>query len=110
MNSSRPVVWMLGLSAMVTLLWVSGAAQTPSQAQRRFERVVDLTHALDESTPYIPVPSTFPFKKTPIATVAKDGVAATGGRFTIIWKRRSTGHFCSSVVSEGLTPDSVTDV
>jgi kynurenine formamidase len=32
---------------------------------------------LDEDTPYIPVPGiTFPFRKTPIATVAKDGVAA----------------------------------
>jgi kynurenine formamidase len=73
----RWLVWMVGLSAMVTLLWVSGAAQTPSQSRSRFEHVVDLTHALDESTPYIPVPNiTFPFKKTRIATVAKNGVAA----------------------------------
>jgi kynurenine formamidase len=48
-----------------------------SQATRRFAHVLDLTHALDEDTPYIPVPNiTFPFKKTPIATVAKNGVAA----------------------------------
>ena len=77
MNSPRQAVWMVGLAAVVTLLWVSGAAQTPSHSQSRFEHVVDLTHALDESTPYIPVPNiTFPFKKTPIATVAKNGVAA----------------------------------
>ena len=43
----------------------------------RFAHVVDLTHALTEETPYIPVPGiTFAFKKTPIATVAKNGVAA----------------------------------
>ena len=72
-QSVRPV----GLAAVVMLLlYLVGSAQTPSQSQRRFEHVVDLTHALDESTPYIPVPQTFPFKKTPIATVAKDGVAA----------------------------------
>jgi kynurenine formamidase len=43
----------------------------------RFAHVVDLTHSLSEDTPYIPVPGiTFPFKKTPIATIAKNGVAA----------------------------------
>ncbi|HEX2342573.1 MAG TPA: cyclase family protein, partial [Vicinamibacterales bacterium] len=36
-----------------------------------------MTHTLDEDTPYIPVPNiTFPFRKTPIATIAKNGVAA----------------------------------
>ena len=77
MNSSRQVVWIVGLSAMVTLLWVSGAAQTPSHSRSRFEHVVDLTHALDEGMPYIPVPNTFPFKKTPIASGARsrdDGI------------------------------------
>src|SRR5688500_2638405 len=40
-------------------------------------RVIDLTHALDEDFPYIPVPGiTFPFKLTPIATLEKNGVAA----------------------------------
>jgi kynurenine formamidase len=44
---------------------------------RSFEHVVDLTHALSDDTPYIPIPGvTFPFKKTPIATLPKDGVAA----------------------------------
>ena len=43
----------------------------------RFAHVVDLTHSLTEDTPYIPVPGiTFPFKKTPIAAIAKNGVAA----------------------------------
>jgi kynurenine formamidase len=77
MNSRRHVVWMVGLSAMVSLLYLIASAQTPPQLPPRFAHVVDLTHALDESTPYIPVPNiTFPFKKTPIATVAKNGVAA----------------------------------
>jgi kynurenine formamidase len=41
------------------------------------ENVVDLTHTLTESFPYIPIPGiTFPFKKTLIATIEKMGVAA----------------------------------
>jgi kynurenine formamidase len=53
------------------------AQTTDRQPVRRFAHIVDLTHVLDEDTPYIPVPNiTFPFKKTPIATVAKNGVAA----------------------------------
>jgi kynurenine formamidase len=76
MNSPNQLVWMLGVSATVTLL-VSGAAPTRAQSPSRFAHVVDLTHALDENTPYIPVPNiTFPFRKTPIATVGKNGVAA----------------------------------
>jgi kynurenine formamidase len=67
----------VGLTAGVTLFCVGALAQTPSQAVRQFAHVIDLTHTLDEDTPYIPVPGiTFPFKKTPIATVAKNGVAA----------------------------------
>jgi kynurenine formamidase len=77
MNSPRQIVWMVGLSAMASLLYLIGSAQTPSQLPSRFAHIVDLTHALDENTPYIPVPNiTFPFKKAPIATVAKNGVAA----------------------------------
>jgi kynurenine formamidase len=65
------------LLGMVSMLCAVGLAQAPSQLPPRFAHVVDLTHALDESTPYIPVPNiTFPFKKLPIATVAKNGVAA----------------------------------
>ena len=97
MNSPRQVVWMVGLSAMVTLLWVSGAAQARSHLQSRFAHVVDLTHALDESTPYIPVPNiTFPFKKTPIATVAKNGVAAYRWEIHEHLGRRSTRRITSS--------------
>jgi kynurenine formamidase len=62
----------------VTLSYPTPAAQTAKVANSpRFAHVVDLTHALDEDTPYIPVPNiTFPFRKTPIATIAKNGVAA----------------------------------
>ncbi len=36
-----------------------------------------MTHTLDETFPNIPIPGiTFPFKKTPIATIEKMGVAA----------------------------------
>jgi kynurenine formamidase len=64
--------------AAVTLSHPTPAAQTAKPAiAPRFAQVVDLTHTLDEDTPYIPVPNiTFPFRKTPIATVAKNGVAA----------------------------------
>jgi kynurenine formamidase len=57
-----------------------GGEPAPAKAEAavpRFAHVVDLTHTLSEATPYIPVPGiTFPFRKTPIATVAKNGVAA----------------------------------
>jgi kynurenine formamidase len=50
--------------------------QTVSNASST-ENVVDLTHTLDEDFPYIPIPGvTFPFKKSPIATIEKMGVAA----------------------------------
>jgi kynurenine formamidase len=62
---------MLAISSSATSTQSAKPATVP-----RFEHVIDLTHALDEDTPYIPVPNTFPFKKIPIATVAKDGVAA----------------------------------
>jgi kynurenine formamidase len=54
------------------------AAQTATEgAVRRFAHVIDLTHTLSEDSPYIPVPGvTFPFKKTTIATISKNGVAA----------------------------------
>jgi kynurenine formamidase len=77
MNSSRPVVGIVAVFAVVSTLYLIGSAQTPSRLAPRFAHVVDLTHALDENTPYIPVPNiTFPFRKTPIASVAKNGVAA----------------------------------
>jgi kynurenine formamidase len=69
---------MLMVTAAVALSILAVFAQTSTpRPVPRFEHVLDLTHALDEDTPYIPVPNiTFPFRKTPIATVAKNGVAA----------------------------------
>jgi kynurenine formamidase len=64
------------LPAVACLQGPSAQASTET-AVLRFAHVVDLTHALSEETPYIPVPGiTFPFSKTPIATVSKNGVAA----------------------------------
>ena len=40
------------------------------------ENVVDLTHTLTEDFPYPPIPGIFPFKKTPTATIEKDGQAS----------------------------------
>jgi kynurenine formamidase len=52
-------------------------ATADARGGRRFAHVIDLTHALSEDTPYIPVSGiTFPFKKTVIATISKNGVAA----------------------------------
>jgi kynurenine formamidase len=60
--------------------WIAAACSEPpvnAFNEGRFGHVVDLTHALSEDTPYIPVPGvTFPFKQTPIATLSKNGVAA----------------------------------
>jgi kynurenine formamidase len=77
MTVTRAVAALVGLTAGVTLFCLVGLAQTTPQAARQFAHVIDLTHTLDEDTPYIPVPGiTFPFKKSLIATVAKNGVAA----------------------------------
>ena len=77
MTVTRAVAALVGLTAGVTLFCLVALAQTTPQAARQFAHVIDLTHTLDEDTPYIPVPGiTFPFKKSPIATVAKNGVAA----------------------------------
>ena len=63
--------------ATVMLSHVTAAGMKAPDAGLKFAHVVDLTHALDENTPYIPVRNiTFPFRKTPIATFAADGVAA----------------------------------
>ena len=73
------------IAAVTLMTWVAVilshlatvAQTTDRQDIRRVKHVADLTHALDEDTPYIPVPGiTFPFRKTPIATIAKNGVAA----------------------------------
>lgn len=53
------------------------ARMVDGQRVRRFEHVVDLTHVLEETTPYISIPGvTFPFRKTSIVTIPKNGVAA----------------------------------
>lgn len=45
------------------------AAGDPGTARPETLHVADLTHVLDETFPFIPVPGiTFPFKRTPIAT------------------------------------------
>jgi kynurenine formamidase len=64
--------------AAATLSFPIPPAQTAKPSlSPRFAHVVDLTHTLDEDTPFIPVPNiTFPFRKTLIATIAKNGVAA----------------------------------
>jgi kynurenine formamidase len=78
MTALRSGAWLLIVSvAAIHSSPVTDAQTNAPQAIRRFAHVLDLTHALDEDTPYIPVPNiTFPFKKTPIATIAKNGVAA----------------------------------
>jgi kynurenine formamidase len=78
MTAIKSGAWLLIVLGGAFLSSLVTDAQTKaSQATRRFAHILDLTHALDEDTPYIPVPNiTFPFKKTPIATVAKNGVAA----------------------------------
>src|SRR5262245_55352223 len=69
----------LELSAAAAIGGICAIA-TPAGSTRAghpYTHVVDLTHALSEDTPYIPVPGiTFPFKKTQIATLSKNGVAA----------------------------------
>ncbi|MBA4183747.1 MAG: cyclase family protein [Acidobacteria bacterium] len=62
------------------LLFISSTFDADGQTNSNTistENVVDLTHTLDENFPFIPIPGiTFPFKKTPIATIEKLGVAA----------------------------------
>jgi kynurenine formamidase len=77
MTVTRAVAAVVGLAAVVSLSCLAAPALTTPPAVRPFAHVIDLTHTLDEDTPYIPVPGvTFPFKKSPIATMAKNGVAA----------------------------------
>jgi hypothetical protein len=77
MTATKSGAWLLIVSvAVIHSSLVTDTQSNATRAVRRFAHVLDLTHALDEDTPYIPVPNiTFPFKKTPIATVAKNGVA-----------------------------------
>jgi kynurenine formamidase len=77
MNSRKPGArWLIASAVIVTSLIAAAQTNAP-HAVRSFAHVLDLTHSLDEDTPYIPVADiTFPFKKLPIATIAKNGVAA----------------------------------
>ncbi len=64
------------LSFLLILHTLDANGQTNSNTVST-ENVVDLTHTLTENFPFIPIPGiTFPFKKTPIATIEKMGVAA----------------------------------
>jgi kynurenine formamidase len=77
MNGLKPVLLLSALFAAIAFAQGGIAQARTEAASPRFAHVIDLTHALTEDTPYIPVPGiTFPFKKTPIATIAKNGVAA----------------------------------
>src|SRR5262245_58017279 len=74
----RPWLKLLAAAAVLGMcaLAIWTAARSTS-AVHRFAHVVDLTHALSEDTPYIPISGiTFPFKKTTIATISRNGVAA----------------------------------
>lgn len=62
------------LAAVLLGLTISSAGQVGRSGPPA--HVVDLTHTLDENFPYIAVPDiTFPFKRTPTATLEKDGFA-----------------------------------
>jgi kynurenine formamidase len=78
--SRREFVTGLAVAGTTNLVGVRPAEATADLARRQiisFENVVDLTHTLTPDFPYIPVPGiTFPFSKTPIATIEKHGVAA----------------------------------
>jgi kynurenine formamidase len=75
---AQPALLLLTLFVtLASLKEESARTHTDDAAARCFAHVVDLTHTLSDETPYIPVPGiTFPFKKTSIATVSKNGVAA----------------------------------
>jgi kynurenine formamidase len=76
-TTAKLALLLLALSPAVACMQGPSARALTDTDARRFEHIVDLTHTLSEETPYIPVPGiTFPFKKTPIATVSKNGVAA----------------------------------
>jgi hypothetical protein len=76
--SRRQFVTGLAVAGTTNLIGARPAAATADLARRQiisFENIVDLTHTLTPEFPYIPVPGiTFPFSKTPIATIEKHGV------------------------------------
>ncbi len=61
---------------LVAVAACGGGGEVPARAFRP-TRVLDLTHTLTSSFPFIPIPGlTFPFSLTPIATFEKNGVFA----------------------------------
>lgn len=72
-QAKNRLVWLKAV-ALIMLLGATVGGQNRTVST---ENVVDLTHTLTESFPFIPIPNiTFPFKKTPIATIDALGVAA----------------------------------
>ena len=72
--SKSAAVFFLSLLLILHTLAANGQINSNTVST---ENVVDLTHTLTENFPFIPIPGiTFPFKKTPIATIEKMGVAA----------------------------------
>jgi kynurenine formamidase len=78
MTGSRAVFHALVVGALAGCAAPAPHATEPAAAPSApVEHAVDLTHTLDESFPFIPVPGiTFPFGLTPIATLDAHGVAA----------------------------------
>ena len=80
MNVSRIIskgTSLVFLTLVFLLLNVIHASGQINSRTASTENVIDLTHTLTEDFPFIPIPGiTFPFKKTPIATIEKMGVAA----------------------------------
>jgi kynurenine formamidase len=78
MNWAKAALLLSAFSISFADVEVNPAPRTGNErAVPRFAHVVDLTHALSEDTPYIPIAGvTFPFRKTPIATIPTNGVAA----------------------------------
>jgi kynurenine formamidase len=66
----------IAFASLLVLLLVAPAARAEPSGWP-FKHMVDLTHTLDSSFPYIPIPGlTFPFRSEPIATLDQHGVAA----------------------------------
>src|SRR5688500_8294939 len=73
---NNKIIKQIALIFFLLCLFIDGSGQTDSNTIST-ETIVDLTHTLDDNFPFILIPGiTFPFKKTPIATIDKLGVAA----------------------------------
>jgi hypothetical protein len=98
MTAGKIVAVMLTACVALMLSHPATLAQaTDRHAVRRFANVVDLTHALDEYTPFIPVPGiTFPFKKRRLPRSPRMASRPIDGKSTNTWERRSTRQPISS--------------